>query len=281
MPTKLNITKETLELEYLENKKSSTEIAAMFGCNYMTILNKMKEFGIPARKDGQRYGHITKELLEKDYIENGLGSTVLAKKYGCSQTQIIRRLKKFGILTRSKDVLDNLEHRTFDEWTVLSRTEKGYLCRCSCGKEYDIGRANLISGKSSCCKYCSRSKRALGKHPGWKGYEGISGTQWHRVRASAKKRAVDLDITIEYIWETYLKQDRKCVLTGLPISMGVSANSFMNGDYSASLDRIDSSKGYVEGNVQWVHKDINQIKSNLSQDRFIELCKLVAKNFED
>ena len=45
---------------------------------------------------------------------------------------------------------------------------------------------------------------------------------------------------------------------------------------TASLDRIDSSKGYVEGNVQWVHKMINMSKQQYSQEEFIDMCKAVA-----
>jgi hypothetical protein len=47
---------------------------------------------------------------------------------------------------------------------------------------------------------------------------------------------------------------------------------------TASLDRIDSSKGYVEGNVQWVHKRINIMKNDLSDSEFIEWCRVVSKN---
>lgn len=46
----------------------------------------------------------------------------------------------------------------------------------------------------------------------------------------------------------------------------------------ASLDRIDSSQGYIKGNVQWVHKDINKMKFDLSQDRFLELCNIIVQN---
>lgn len=43
-----------------------------------------------------------------------------------------------------------------------------------------------------------------------------------------------------------------------------------------SLDRIDSSKGYEIGNVQWVTKYINWAKNDLSQKDFIDLCIAVA-----
>jgi len=46
---------------------------------------------------------------------------------------------------------------------------------------------------------------------------------------------------------------------------------------TASLDRIDSNyeKGYLRGNVQWVHKDINRLKMNRSDDSFIAICARV------
>jgi len=45
---------------------------------------------------------------------------------------------------------------------------------------------------------------------------------------------------------------------------------------TASLDRIDNEKGYVEGNVQWVHKDINNMKHTYPNDYFVNLCQQVA-----
>jgi hypothetical protein len=45
---------------------------------------------------------------------------------------------------------------------------------------------------------------------------------------------------------------------------------------TASLDRIDSSRGYIEGNVQWVHKMANMCKQHYSQKRFIDMCIAVS-----
>jgi hypothetical protein len=63
------------------------------------------------------------------------------------------------------------------------------------------------------------------------------------------------------------KQECQCALSRLPLTMNVDA----------SLDRIDSSQGYVGGNLQWVHQDINTMKWDLTQERFIQLCKMVAE----
>lgn len=49
-------------------------------------------------------------------------------------------------------------------------------------------------------------------------------------------------------------------------------------DTTASIDRINSNKGYSLSNVQWVHKTINKMKCKLSDDEFIAFCKAVAKH---
>ena len=71
----------------------------------------------------------------------------------------------------------------------------------------------------------------------------------------------------------YIKQDKKCALTGVPISFEKTELG-----YSASIDRIDSKKEYDLDNVQLVHKDVNLMKNRFDQDYFISMCKLVAKH---
>ena len=47
---------------------------------------------------------------------------------------------------------------------------------------------------------------------------------------------------------------------------------------TASIDRIDSNKGYIEDNVVWVHKDINIMKNKFSKEYFLMLCKKIVEN---
>ena len=48
----------------------------------------------------------------------------------------------------------------------------------------------------------------------------------------------------------------------------------------ASSDRIDSSKGYVEGNVQWVVLGINYTKRNFKEEELFELLDIIALNYK-
>jgi hypothetical protein len=44
-----------------------------------------------------------------------------------------------------------------------------------------------------------------------------------------------------------------------------------------SIDRIDSSKGYIRGNVQFVCDVANRMKQDLDQGNFVGWCKLVLE----
>lgn len=92
------------------------------------------------------------------------------------------------------------------------------------------------------------------------------------AKHNAKRRKIIFSITLKYLNSLFKKQDGKCALSGLDLT-------FKDKDIekTASIDRIDSSRGYVKGNVQWVHKHVNFMKHQLNQDRFIELCKLIAE----
>jgi hypothetical protein len=71
------------------------------------------------------------------------------------------------------------------------------------------------------------------------------------------------------------KQNKKCALSGLELKFPEFGEKATK--QTASLDRINSDLGYVKSNIQWLHKDVNKIKWELSQIRFIELCKLITK----
>lgn len=176
----------------------------------------------------------------------------------------------------------DLRNKTFGKLLVLdfhSKTRNGhirYSCECICGNKANVLGTHLIQGNTKSCG-CDRP---IGKsHPQWSGTGEISGDFWycHVVRSAmgAKgRKPIELSITKEDAWNIFLKQNRKCALTGLQLKF---PTKWKSKDWDASLDRIDSSKGYIEGNVQWVHKDINMMKRIYDQNHFINMCKLVAQ----
>ena len=114
------------------------------------------------------------------------------------------------------------------------------------------------------------------ENPRYTGCEEIQGSYWASVKGAAKLRKIYFDITIEYIWGLFLEQDRKCKYSGVELTLSTNNLEHRMGEYTASLDRIDSSKGYIEGNVHWVHKRINVMKGNMPEQEFLNFCEAVT-----
>lgn len=147
-------------------------------------------------------------------------------------------------------------------------------CKCDCGTVFPVLSYNLTRNTRSCG--CKRRKNRQ-NHGNWRGCGEISGRFWGAIRHGARKRSrnIDFQVTIEYCWDLFLQQNKKCVLTGLPIWFAPTERERNYGKGTASLDRIDSRLGYLPGNVQWLHKDINKMKQDYDESYFVRMCSLV------
>lgn len=113
---------------------------------------------------------------------------------------------------------------------------------------------------------CAQCAHAGENSHRWKGHREISGKFLSQYRRDAATKNRVWDVAPEYLWGVWEDQDGRCAYTGWDLTHGVDA----------SLDRIDSRDGYVVGNVQWVHRNINRMKSDFSEDEFIRMCEAVA-----
>lgn len=97
--------------------------------------------------------------------------------------------------------------------------------------------------------------------------------RYHLRQASYRKH--EFNLTLEYLKETWDFQNGRCVYTGIKLKdwSHRGKNSFD----TASLDRIDSNKGYIKGNIQFISKNINYMKHNLSHQETIDLCKIISE----
>lgn len=172
----------------------------------------------------------------------------------------------------------DLSGKKYGKLTVVKRlgsSGQGRLweCLCECGKVCLAATGVLNAGarvSCGCIHVGKNSSRYLG-------YKDIGGSFWKQIEAGAKRRNIDFSITKEQAWELYEKQNRKCSLSGLPIALSSSATHRV-GIQTASLDRVDNTKGYTIDNVQWLHKDVNRMKNVHDQIYFVNLCKLIAEN---
>ena len=142
-----------------------------------------------------------------------------------------------------------------------------WLCQCSCGSTpLWVTKGNIIHGKSKGCLNCYGTRNSGSDNGNWKGYGEVPGEAFNKVRNGAKERNISLEVTPADMHALWVAQDRKCALTGLLLVMGDTA----------SLDRIDSKKPYTVDNIQWVHKVVNIMKNDFTEDVFIAMCACVA-----
>lgn len=128
-------------------------------------------------------------------------------------------------------------------------------------------------------KFRKKSCYNSGKlNPKYTGYEEIQGSYISGLKCRAKDRKIYWNITNKELWDKFIEQERKCAYTGIILTLAKNNEDHKKGNYTASIDRIDSSKGYEKDNVQWVHKRINIMKGNMSEEEFIEWCKLVSED---
>jgi hypothetical protein len=182
--------------------------------------------------------------------------------------------KKFGLLT-----VVEYSHPSFG-----SRGKHYWKCKCECGNTSTVRDSHLLSGT---IRSCGCLHRKQGKDsPFFKGCGEIPLDYFSIIRRGAigggklNRKPKEFNITIEYIWELFLKQKRKCALSGLEIGFEGTRleNKCKNTSrFTASLDRIDSSLGYLVGNIQWVHKHINIMKNSFDTQTFLYYCKSITE----
>lgn len=174
-------------------------------------------------------------------------------------------------------MMENLFDKQFNDWKVLNeyiiddKTRKvKWKCECKCGIIKYVFASDLKSNKSKRCHSCGiiYSNSQKNSIP-------LINTFWGKIKQSASVRNIEFLITKEQAYNKFLEQDKKCIYTKLDLYFNSSS---VKTDGNASLDRIDSSKGYTIDNIQWVHKKVNQIKMDLSHDDFIKICYLVTNN---
>lgn len=174
----------------------------------------------------------------------------------------------------SKNFKDLLEKSNLEliskEFIQKDAKHKFYKVKCkNCGKEFEKSISTIGKQKCQCVKKEKPSHNSIS-------YKLISSTYFKRCEKGAKQRNLEFSVNYIDLWNQWEKQEFKCALSGMELI--IKRNYRERHEMTASLDRIDSSMGYTKENIQWIHKDINKMKNNYSDEYFISICKLIANN---
>ena len=148
-------------------------------------------------------------------------------------------------------------------------------CRCKCGNEIGCRASYLLDGRSVACRGC----RVGSLSSNWRGIGKVPSMFLIKLRNQAEERNIPFRLTLEELSDLFEKQGGKCALTGWPLVFE-SLSAGTKTKRTASLDRVDYSKPYEIGNVQWVYSHINSMKNSHSIERFVELCRAVVEYYD-
>lgn len=161
-------------------------------------------------------------------------------------------------------------------------------CHCVFEKPLSEYNRNKNLGRSNYCsrtcvgKDCNKNGKQLGNPKSLLGYAANRKDQYTPFRyvyRNCRKRFVTCELTLEYLKSVWDSQNGICPYSGINLILPTYTTGHKNPIYTASVDRIDSSKGYVPGNIQFVSMSINYMKNTMSHDETIRMCKIIANNF--
>lgn len=211
-------------------------------------------------KNGHRFTKCRCDCGHEQYVESA--NLVKGRTKSCKHCVAINRRTTIPIGIKSKN------------WTVianpiLKNNSTLYLVQCKCGNTRYMSSYEFYNPNGSIeCSKCAgitRGKEAKIKN----GIVGnLDANKYGRIKRIAEKRHISFDVSQEFLWSLYLKQGKKCAITGDDIP---DINK-------ASLDRINSNLPYIETNVQWVTKQANLSKHIMSMNELYEFCKKVLNH---
>lgn len=146
---------------------------------------------------------------------------------------------------------------------------KAVICKCKCGKIIRCKKTLINSGRKKSCGCIQNEAEYVSKY--------IMRMYWTAFILNAKSRNLIIKIQPSDLDTILEKQNFKCKLSGLDISLPKTSNEFLlERKWTASIDRIDSNKPYTISNIQFVHKDINKMKMDLDEKIFLNYCKAIV-----
>lgn len=129
---------------------------------------------------------------------------------------------------------------------------------------YTLNTGRGYTKYSSRCKKCeiNDNKIRLDKSP-----QSRASTLYSSAKTRCKIENIPFLIEKKDIINQYNNQRGKCYYTGVSMSPARKTENLM------SLDRVDPLGGYTKENIVLCCWNINEMKKNRTENKFIEMCK--------
>jgi hypothetical protein len=169
------------------------------------------------------------------------------------------------------------ETKLLSEFGKSGKTNgSGYkaVCKvCLAKKLSDWRKANPEKAKEQDRRFYNNNKEKI-SIKNKKRYVGLTLDQkfTQLVNTACKRKNFKCFVDVEDLHNLWQQQNGLCAYTKLPLT---SEAHQLN---TVSLDRIDSNKDYIVGNIQLVCVPVNRMKLDMTEQQFVEFCQLVAQH---
>ncbi len=135
---------------------------------------------------------------------------------------------------------------------------------CRCGTQYLATKG----AQKYCSVQCTSAAAESAYKQRWATPEG-----WFKrlLRTNHRRNK----ITHQFLMLLYARQGGRCALSGVPMTTIAEKGHVLT---NVSIDRIDSSKGYFEENIQLVCHIVNLMKHNMTVNQLREWCRKIMEN---
>lgn len=103
--------------------------------------------------------------------------------------------------------------------------------------------------------------------------KGTISNKLQSAKKNARKKSIEFNLTNEFLTNLWNDQGGLCALSG--VEMGYIGSGWC----TASIDRINPDKGYTEDNVQWTCWRVNDSKSNMKNEDFVNMCASITSKY--
>lgn len=104
--------------------------------------------------------------------------------------------------------------------------------------------------------------------------DAYTGLREHLRRAKSRAEKYE-GLTLDDLLLVWESQQGRCAVTGVKLHQPGCQGHEISKNYLASLDRIDSSKGYRKGNVQFISATVNNLKNDMTQQEVEDFLLIV------
>lgn len=148
---------------------------------------------------------------------------------------------------------------------------KHNFCSRSCCAKFLVADKLPLTGNLEALKKANLANKKI--------YKNRPELQFSYYLRNCKRRFKECTITLTDLYNQWNAQFGICPYSGIKLNLASYTKNHNAPLDTASVDRIDSTKGYIPGNIQFVSTAINYMKCTLSDSDTRYLCKCIAEHF--